>query len=114
MMQDLAQRIKVERAIDELLQAKDLEVEGLAKAAQEARKRNDYNEAQRLVTKAREIYRPDRKLLQVLCDAGKAKSFGAARRLVEQNLVHVDGALARRHDITVAADQVVTLKGEQL
>ena len=113
-MQDLAQRIKVERTIDKLLEAKDPDVVSFAKAAQEARKRNDYNEALRLVQKAEKLHRPDRSLLQVICDAGKAKSFGAARRLVEQNLIQVDGVLARRHDIMVAADQVVTMKGEQL
>jgi len=113
-MRDLNQRIKIERAVDDLLGSRDTEVSGIAKAAQTAMKRNDYHEAQRLLEKAEGLHKPDRTLLQVICDSGEAASKAAARRLVEQNIVKIDGLPVRRHDEIVGADQVVTLRGKSI
>jgi hypothetical protein len=114
MMQDLAQRIKIEREVDRLAQAKDFDVASIATQAKTALKRHDYKKAGELVKKAKSLYQPPRTILQVIVDAGKARSAADARRIVEQSLVQVDGILVRRHDLVVEHDQAVTLRGEEL
>jgi len=113
-MQDLTERVKLEREVDKLLEAKDWAVEGLAKQARDSLKRNAYDEALEFVKKARALHRPPQKLSQLLCDAGRAQSTSDARRLVEAGQVTVDGAKPRRHDDLVDLGQDVKLKGQSI
>ena len=106
-MQDLGQRRKLEREIDELMQVKDLEVFGLARDAERACKRGDYNRARELAGKAREIYEPPKRIVEVIVGMGKAPSLIEARRLIEAGKVKLDGVRLRKHDIRVSSEQVV-------
>lgn len=111
-MQDLEQRVLLERKVDKLMAAKDLDVQGLAKRAREAMKRNDYTEAEVLASKATSLHRPPVKLAQLLCNAKVVSSFAEARRLVDQGVVLVDGVKPRSFSQEVFPGQQVAVKGK--
>ncbi len=112
---DLAEKRKLEIEIDRMSRrAKDPAVEAACKEAQVALRRNDYDKAKSHLDRAREFYVEETPVVQVLVDAGKAKTAAEARRYIERGQVRVDGTILRQHGALVRADQSVVFRGAEL
>ena len=97
-MMDPLERVKLERRIDDLLKAKNSDVQILALKAKEELKAKHWDKVEPLVAEAEAIWvnvRP-RRVVDLLVGRGDASSPAAARRLIQQGRVLVNGVVLRK------------------
>jgi tyrosyl-tRNA synthetase len=93
---------------------KDPAVSMVLQAAADALKARDWKKAKQKFEEARDAFSPDRKVVDLIVEAGKAVSKAEARRYVQRGAVKVDGVQLRRVDVAVKPGQKVTFRGDLL
>jgi len=93
---------------------KDLEVSALLQGVTDALKARKWEEAKEKFEEAKAAFTPDRKVVDIIVDSGKAASKAEARRYIQRGAVKVDGVQLRKTDATVSEGQQVTFRNAPL
>lgn len=113
---DPMDRVLLERQVDKLLDIKNRDVHSMALMAKDELKAKRWASATKLVRQAAEHWEGVKpmKVMELLVQHGKAKSFAEARRHIARGDVKVDDAILRHHDASVSPGQSVSFREEVL
>jgi RNA-binding protein YlmH len=113
---DPLERVTLQTEISKLQERarKDLGVSAVLQAAVDALKARDWQKAKEKFEEANTAFRPDRKVVDLIVESGKAVSRAEARRYVMRGAVKVDGVQLRQADAKVKPTQQVTFRGALL
>lgn len=93
---------------------KDPEITMLLQGVTDALKARDWEKAKQRFEEAKAAFTPERKVVDIIVDAGKAVSKAEARRYIQRGAVKVDGVQLRKVDATVSEGQQVTFRNAPL